>query len=154
MPTLDLHVVVEMEITRIAFQGSVVARPVPRVVRDDAATLYEILSGLDHSVERFRERRRLIARLTKLLRPFRRIGQGTESETDKCVGTIDVTQDALEFLNKIFSDPPEDVKFAGVAVETAMEIEDALDATKKKSVPDDDTDEPVGAAEDGDDGPD
>jgi hypothetical protein len=133
MPKLQLCVTVEQEITRLSWQGQIVARPIPRQVRNDADALYQILSGLDHGKERFRERRRLIARLCRELRPIRKAALAREDTCDDAVmGEIDVTEDALRFLGKLFDDPPEGISLTGQTVETALAIEDAIDALKEK----------------------
>ena len=133
MPRLQMCLTVEQDIQRFASQGQIVARPVPRQLRNDADALYQILSGLDHSKERFREQRRVIRRLCRDLRPIRKSALTREETcTDEVMGEIEVTEDVLRFLGKIFDDPPEGVQFSGATLDLALDIEDAITDLKKK----------------------
>lgn len=133
MTKLQMCVTVSTEIQRFVWQGQIVARPTPRVLRNDADVLYEILNGMGTEKERFRDRRRTIAYLQKALRPIRKAAQAIEEECeDRVVGEIDVNEEALRFIGKLFDDPPEGIQLPGSTVETALMVEDAIDALKKK----------------------
>jgi len=142
MPKLPLCLTIEQEIQRFVWQGQIVARPVPRQVRNDADALYQILTTLDQTKDRFRERKHLISGLCRKLRPIRKATLAREeSDEDEVVGAIELTEDGLRFLGKIFNEPPEGMRLDGSTVEVDLAIEDAIDALKKKA------DEPVAKPE-------
>lgn len=134
MPTVELRLSVRQEIRQAISQaGRSMPVPVCSVWRNDAAVLYDVLSACDTAKERFRDRRRMIAALMRLLSPkVKAASARAEGELlDELVGSIEVSREALEFLHKLFSDPPEGVQLRGDTVETALMIEDLMDEIKK-----------------------
>ena len=133
MPRLQMCLTVEQEVQRFAFQGQIVARPIPVQSRNDADALYQILSGLDRKVEKFRERKHTIKGLCRELRPIRKASLAREDTCeDEVVGEIEVNEDALRFLGKLFDDPPEDISLRGNTLDLDLAIEDAIADLKKK----------------------
>ena len=133
MPKLELCVSVRVEGRPSVLQGRAITVPVPVKWRDDADVLYQILMSLDTGKDRFRDRRAAVRAVTRQLSPIVKRASSVDSECeDKAVGEIEVSEETLRFLGKLFADPPDGVELRGITVPTALLIEEAVDALKKK----------------------